>query len=530
MSTQHTVYATKLCDPLSKWVKRKSRKLPSEWLSAALMLLWLDLEPARKILRPLYAPTHRGIPPYDPVCMLRALLLMTILKFESIQKWATKLKTYPRLARIAGFHPDSTPVAGTFYLFIDRLEDGEYHKPCEHRVKKSSLRKGKHMRNLPNEKQQRHEDTKQDVSQNDSVTQALKEQLQQTACQPRDKDISQRLSDILIQCAVIPSAQRGLLGDTQKLTIAGDGSALCSGANPNGKPTCNCRKQGIFSCDHDRFYTDPTANWGYDSYRDCYYFGHTFYQYVVSTQGHDLPIHVGIGPASETDFTLSLKNIDKLTKAFKENGLDWQIIHAIYDAGHDALGIYEYLNDAGITPIIALNHRGAPPPCGTTKEVNKEGIPICPAGMPYRRHTHIQKKHRIVFNCPVKRPTHRKGQHMWIAHTHECPLDVLCQPSTKMGPIVYVNTKDNPRLYPKISRKSKQFKKLMNLRSGCERSNSVKKVTYKLGRRVCRNATHFLVRLYLVSIVEHAGVWLSNELQKVGDNTKKLIKDIRKRL
>ena len=115
---------------------------------------------------------------------------------------------------------------------------------------------------------------------------------------------------------------------------------------------------------------------------------------------------------------------------------------------------------------------------------------------------------------------------MWMAHTHECPLDVLCQPSTKMGPIVYVNTKDNPRLYPKISRKSKQFKKLMNLRSGCERSNSVKKVTYKLGRRVCRNATHFLLKLYLVSIVEHACVWLSDELQKFGDNTKKLIKDI----
>ena len=139
MSTQHTLYATKLCDHLTKWIKRKSRKLSSEWLSAALMLVSLDLEPAHPILRPLYAPVHRGISPYDPVCMLRALLLMIMLKVESIPKWAAKLKTYPRLARIAGFDPDSTPVAGTFYLFIDRLEDGEYHRPCEHRVKKSSL-------------------------------------------------------------------------------------------------------------------------------------------------------------------------------------------------------------------------------------------------------------------------------------------------------------------------------------------------------------------------------------------------------
>ena len=121
-----------------------------------------------------------------------------------------------------------------------------------------------------------------------------------------------------------------------------------------GKPTCNCRKQGIFSCDHDRFYTDPTANWGYDSYRECYYFGHTFYQHVVSTQGHDLPIHVGIGPASETDFTLSLKSLDRFDKSLRENGLDWRIRYAVYDAGHDALGIYESLLDAEISPIIAL--------------------------------------------------------------------------------------------------------------------------------------------------------------------------------
>ena len=119
---------------------------------------------------------------------------------------------------------------------------------------------------------------------------------------------------------------------------------------------------------------------------------------------------------------------------------------------------------------------------------------------------------------------------MMLTHAKECPLETLCQPSTKMGPVVYVKTNEDPRLYPPISRKSVRFKELMNLRSGCERSNSVKKVAYKLGRRVCRNATYFLVRLYLISIVEHACVWLSGELDKVKGNTKKLIKSLRKRL
>ena len=49
-------------------------------------------------------------------------------------------------------------------------------------------------------------------------------------------------------------------------------------------------------------------------------------------------------------------------------------------------------------------------------------------------------------------------------------------------------------------------------------------------RKVVINATHFLVRLYLVSIVEHASVWLSDEYKKVSRDTKKLIKFIRKRL
>ena len=92
-----------------------------------------------------------------------------------------------------------------------------------------------------------------------------------------------------------------------------------------------------------------------------------------------------------------------------------------------------------------------------------------------------------------------------------------------MGPVVYVKTTDDPRLYPPISRKSPKYKKLMNLRSGCERSNSAKKETYRLGQRPCRSATHFLIRLYLVSIIEHAKAWLAKDRKKLGDNSVMLI-------
>lgn len=47
--------------------------------------------------------------------MLRALLLMMLLRYTSMSKWAENLRAKPRLARIAGFEPFDTPVAGSFY-------------------------------------------------------------------------------------------------------------------------------------------------------------------------------------------------------------------------------------------------------------------------------------------------------------------------------------------------------------------------------------------------------------------------------
>ena len=87
-----------------------------------------------------------------------------------------------------------------------------------------------------------------------------------------------------------------------------------------------------------------------------------------------------------------------------------------------------------------------------------------------------------------------------------------------MGPVVYIRSDSDPRLYPKIARDSPKFKELIKLRSGCERSNAVKKTVHKLDRRPCRSATHFLVRLYLISILEHAKAWVAEDRKLLGDD------------
>jgi hypothetical protein len=316
VSMCHQVYQNSLSERLAKWEKRQSRRLAPEWLAATRLLIRLDLEPLRADLKKLYSPSTRGRTPFDPITMLRALLLMTAIGQDSITQFAYDLHQKTRLAQIAGFDPKKTPAVGTFYLFIDRLEDGPHQLNCAHRVTPSALRKQPLLRSLSQEKADKEKIRAGILAQSDSITIALKDQLLTLIDQPRPRDFLSRLEDLLFKAAVIPSANRGLLGDLSKLVVCGDGSALVTGASDTGKASCQCRQQGIFRCQHPRFYQDHTANWGWDFYREVYYFGHTFYQHIVNHGGHDLPVHIHFGQASESDFTLSLNSLDRLLKTF----------------------------------------------------------------------------------------------------------------------------------------------------------------------------------------------------------------------
>ena len=364
---------------------------------------------------------------------------------------------------------------------------------------------------------------KQLLQTHDSLTHHLNSELTAHAAHARPRDLQQRREDLLLHLALLPSAPRGLLGDLHHLVVCGDGAALVTGASPTGRPACQCRKQGIFKCACARFYPDATADWGWDSYREVYYFGHTFYQHVISSQGHDLPVHVTLGPARESAFTLSLKSLDRLRKTLREHRLDWQLKTVVYDSGHDSRGIYQYLQDRQITPVIVLNPRAGtrPKPSGTATQLNAQGRPLCPAGLVMRRHS-AGPHQRSYYNCPVKRPTQQQGQTVWQAHVTECPHQVLCQPETKMGPLVYLRADSEPRYYPPMARDAAEFKRLLALRSGCERSNAVQKVTHKLNRRVCRSAALYLMRLSLISVCEHAKAWLAEDRKAWGDDWKSL--------
>ena len=192
----------------------------------------------------------------------------------------------------------------------------------------------------------------------------------------------------------------------------------------------------MFRCDHDRFYTDATATWGYDAYRDTYFFGHRYFQHCVVTPDHTLPVHVGLAPAHLTDFTMGPTSLDRFLKTSAAHALPVTVRAVVYDSGLDAHGIYQFLQANIITPVIALNPRRGehPAPTGTATQVNDAGVPLCPAGVPMRRHSYAPRQHRLYYNCPGKRPTRREGRVQWIAHVQECPLPRLVPTAHPDGP------------------------------------------------------------------------------------------------
>jgi len=516
----------------------------------ALLILWeMDLEPARPVLERCYAPSPRGGRPWDPIVMLRCFLLALLVGQPSLNKWAKDLAASRVLRVLAGIEqdrermrkagraPEEIPVrpgVGTLYGFLHRLHDGPVRKTCEHveqpsenerrrastprklkkkRKKKQKAKqsycKGRSRRGQAGGKRDRgsatdREQTRADEELNtEAPTEKLVEELKKASELPNPTDLLQRLSEILFSVGVMESACRGLLGDVSNLVVSGDGSPLRTGANRHGKPACDCPDDK--RCDCPRFYSDPDAEWGWDSHRNQWFFGHHFYEVSCSQSGHDLPLAITIGPGNRSDYIGSLETLNRLYKNLKPLG--WKISVFIGDAGgHDAEPIYRYLMEHGTSPVIPLRFPAPPThPQRPDVKLSKRGVPLCKASAEMASWGSAGAG-RSMFICPVK-----------ARRLDKCPLapennpDWVCRPDLKWGPSVNIKHEDNPRLCPPIPRNSKQYKAYYKLRSGTERSNSVKKEKFSLEKARHRRKSFWLIRLHLIALLQHGRAWVAQE-------------------
>lgn len=471
----------------------------------------LNLDPVIPVLEKMYCPIKYS-KPRDPVCMLRSLLLMTVLKVPGITAWVSRIRAFAPFAVLAGFDPDDTPGIGTHYDFNNRIINSPYRKTSPQQIPRSRFNAGPHRRSLEDEKQAKKDN--QDPHQ--SKAEKLKNELLEHAGNPRPDDFQKFLEDLLIHVGILPSVKDGLITGLEKLTVSGDGSILETAASPRGKPACGCRKEGIFKCDHPRDYTSHTAQWCYDAAHDIFKFGDRYYHLVVTQNGHDFPLLTIMPGGNESDYTLSLTACDRFLKAVRENAVNMDVTEFIGDGHHDSYAHYDYFSKKGIVPFIPLseNSKNAFPqlaghPGG---RFDKDGTPLCPAGIPMRHHLYNKRRQTHVFSCPAKRCTHRSGESVYVMHNDDCPLKQDCKPESSLGPFVYLKSENDPRLFPPVPRNSRKFKQVMNQRSASERCNAVID-SYKPDR-TCRSADRGLIRLVLADIMIHAVIRYDEAVKK----------------
>lgn len=68
----------------------------------------MNLNPVISILESLYSQAKRESAK-DPTCMLRSLILMTVLRQRGITGWVARTRSDPLIAILTGFEPDATP-------------------------------------------------------------------------------------------------------------------------------------------------------------------------------------------------------------------------------------------------------------------------------------------------------------------------------------------------------------------------------------------------------------------------------------
>src|SRR5690606_30054847 len=81
------------------------------------------------------------------------------------------------------------------------------------------------------------------------------------------------------------------------------------------------------------------------------------------------------------------------------------------------------------------------------------------------------------------------------------------------GRTFHTSTKKNPRLFPRIKRDSKEWRKRYALRTGAERCIKRQKVDYKLESSKGRSSRHWNIRTYIIAMCQHADAWVK-ELHK----------------
>ncbi|MDF1511485.1 MULTISPECIES: transposase [Bacillaceae] len=490
----HETYLEFVVDQLNTYYKCKTF-LKDFYSNQIIWCSLMDLTETDHLMKDRYSSNPRGRKPRNPSDMLRSLMLMHSLRETSIDRWVYTLKTTPIYAILSGFSPDNVPGIGTFYDFFKRLwiASSPHLSKRNKRKLKKPRKKGKKNQKL---------EPKNPKIVEKLVKRALNNK--HIRYKPKAHDLLQVLFQSLF---VEKSASFGLLGNTQSLSLMADGSPVLTGGRPYGKFLCDCRKQGNWKCDCNRQFSDPDADYGWDSSREKYYYGRSLFMVAASDSPYDLPIYPRLYRASKHDSVLLVSTFHELRHWYP----NWKIGEAILDSAFDAYPIYNMLEHYDVSAIIDLNPRRTKQFTYKEMEINLDGVPICPIGRKMLDWGVDKKRYRRKWRCPA-------AVGKW-----ECPTP--CSDS-RYGRTFHTSTKDNPRLFPRVKRDSKEWYKRYSLRTGVERCIKRQKVDYRLEDSRGRSSRHWNIRSYIIGMCQHADAWMKEAEKNQFSHVHPLIKTL----
>ncbi len=420
-------------------------RLHLEFQAVREKLRLLNLDPVMEYISSFYS--HTGRPAKNQTQIIRSLVLMLMLGFTSLTAWVEKLRTDSLLAALAGSASPSLPPLGSYFDFIDRLwpqtkasqKTGRKDLFPADKNKKPSRKPAKGKK-LPNK--------------HTGITDSLADYAANHESSPFHYE--ERLQQFFRFAALIPFLKDGLI-PTDGVTLSGDGTCVHSHASPYGHKACRCHENGIGHCSCRHHFSDPDADWGWDSDLETFYFGHTLYMLCSHNPdiGVDLPLHIRFLNARRHD------SVSACLREFKTMNPDIPIKDLCLDSAHDNYAAYGLCRKWEIRPFIDLNqNRGRPKSIPDSVTIDKDGTPLCMAGLRMVNWGYCKQKHARKWRCPLA-----------CGKTDSCPCKEKCS-SSSYGRCIYTRPDWDIRLYTPVPRGTKEYKEIYNNCTSCERVNN----------------------------------------------------------
>ncbi len=430
-----------------------------------------------------------GRPAKHQAQILRSLILFVLLFNKtkarvSLTSWVRDVlpKSIPLTILVGCASIEELPPLGSYYDFMDRF----WLAPRDNYSRISLLPAGKNGKKPKKEigsdgklVEPEHPCTVTTRDIVDNITNGI----------PASDNPEAALQKIFSLLAVLPSVRLGLV-DAAGLTISGDGTAVVSHASPFGRHLSSCPRSCPYRRGCPRHYSDPDAEWGWDSDNQTWYFGHTLYMLCCRNNALkvELPLLMKFTSARRHDSKNFLYAIDD----FGRNAFGLSPKNVCLDSAHDNIPTYGLLEHWDINALIDINGRAkssANAPDGIT--FNKEGHPLCKAGHEMCPWGNDPVKDAHKYRCPLK-----------CGRIGECPHAAECSPGS-YGRTIYIKNKSGLRFQPRIPRDSQQYKDIYKERTACERVNDRVLNGYCLQYLKIRGKDHFSFWSMLIGICIH---------------------------